>query len=142
MTRRKQLATSIFFIFALVLALCFGLQNASAIPIQGQKVYYEGGSIEIKILQSDASYTSNIYLFSTSSPLLIGSSLDVNKVVNLSNLTGLGVAVGDQLVLGIFVNNPRAFKRKILVSSLTVITRSTAAACSRHRRQGAMLLVM
>ena len=105
MTRRKQLATSVFLIFALVLALFFGLQNASAIPIQGQKVYYEGGSIEIKILQSDASYTSNIYLFSTSSPLFIGSSLDVNKVVNLSNLTGLGVSVGDQLVFGILVNN-------------------------------------
>ena len=98
-------ARGLLFVVALVLTFGTGLQNAAATPILGQKVYYEGGSIEITILQSDATYLSNIYLFSTSSPILIGSRLDVNKVVNLSNLPSLGVAIGDELVFGIVVTN-------------------------------------
>jgi hypothetical protein len=95
----------LFFVLTLILVLGFGFQNAQATPILGQPVYYEGGSVEVTVLAADAYFTSNLYLFSTISPLFIAVSSDVGKVVTLSNLPSLGVAVGDELLFGIIVNN-------------------------------------
>jgi hypothetical protein len=105
MTKRTTTTARAVFLGALLLSIGNGLQNASASPILGQKVYYEGGSIEVTVLACDASYTSALYLFSTSSPLLIALNSEVGKVVNISNLPSLGVAVGDELIFGILVAN-------------------------------------
>lgn len=83
MTRRTTLARAAFVLGVLILSLGVGLRQGSADPILGQRVYYEGGAVELKILQGDAYYTSEVYLFSGNSPYLIGSSLEVGKVVNL-----------------------------------------------------------
>jgi len=82
-TRRTTLARAAFVLGVLILSLGVGLRQGSADPILGQRVYYEGGAVELKILQGDAYYTSEVYLFSGNSPYLIGSSLEVGKVVNL-----------------------------------------------------------
>jgi hypothetical protein len=105
MTKKTTLVKAIFFVDVLFLSLGIGLRYASASPILGQKVYYEGGSIEVKVLPYDASYTNALYLFSGSSPLLIALNSEVGKVVTLSNLPSLGVAVGDELIFGILVTN-------------------------------------
>jgi len=95
----------IYIIFTFMLVFGFGFQDASATPILGQQVFYEGGAIEVTVLPYDASFTSNLYLFSTSTPLLVASNLEVGKVVNLGNLASRGVAIGDELVFGIVVTN-------------------------------------
>ena len=100
-----MMARAGYFVATLILSLGFGSQNSMATPVLGQQFYYEGGSIEVKVLPLDASYTDRLYLFSTSSPLLIANNVEVGKVVNLTNLPSLGVAVGDELIFGIFVTN-------------------------------------
>ena len=105
MSKKTAATKSLLAVPSLILALGFGLQNASATAILGQKVYYEGGSIQVTILPYDAYYTSTLYLFSTSTPLPIAASYEVGKVVNLTNLPSLGVAVGNELIFGIVVNN-------------------------------------
>jgi hypothetical protein len=105
MTKKPTLPRAAFVLGVLILSLGVGLRQGSADPILGQRIYYEGGPVELKILQGDAYYTSEVYLFSGNSPYLIGSSLEVGKVVNLPNLANLGVNVGDEFVLGILVTN-------------------------------------
>ena len=67
-TRRTTLVRAAFVLGALILSLGVGLRQGLADPILGQRVYYEGGPVELKILQGDAYYTSEVYLFSGNSP--------------------------------------------------------------------------
>jgi len=105
MIKKATTVKTLYLVLSLVLILGFGIENASATPILGQKVYYEGGSVEIKVLPYDAYYTSSLYLFSTGTPLFIAVNSEVGKVVSLGNLASLGVAVGDELLFGIVVAN-------------------------------------
>ena len=105
MISKNTTSMVIYIIFTFMLVFGFGFQDASATPILGQQVFYEGGAIEVTVLPYDASFTSNLYLFSTSTPLLVASNLEVGKVVNLGNLASRGVAIGDELVFGIVVTN-------------------------------------
>lgn len=92
-------------LFALFLGLSFPC-GAVAGPIVGQQIYYEGGNVTVTVLPYSAAYTSNLYLFSTASPVLIANSSEVGKVVELGNLTTLySINPGDELVFGILVLN-------------------------------------
>ena len=105
MTTKTTLARAGFILGALIISSVIGLKHTFASPILGQKIYYEGGSIQVTVLPYDASYTSALYLFSTPSPLFIAYNTDVGKVVQINNLQSLGVPVGAELVFGIIVNN-------------------------------------
>lgn len=92
-------------VFALVLGIGFP-DHASASPVLGQQIYYEGGHVSVSVLPYEAGYTSNLYLFSGGSPLLIANSSQVGTVVDLGNLTALyNIQPGDELIFGIVVVN-------------------------------------
>jgi PEP-CTERM motif-containing protein len=92
-------------ILALLLGLSFPL-SATASPVLGQQVYYEGGNVQVKVMSYDASYTSNLILFSTPTPLVIANSSQVGTVVDLGNLATLyGILPGTELIFGILVLN-------------------------------------
>ena len=79
---------------------------ASASPVLGQQIYYEGGNVSVTVLPYDAGYTSNLCLVTAGGPILIANSSQVGKVVDLGNLGTLyNVKTGDELVFGIFVLN-------------------------------------
>jgi len=92
-----------------VLALLAGVGFpvcAAASPVLGQQIYYEGGNVSVTVLPYDAGYTSNLYLLSAGGPVLIASSSQVGKVVDLGNLGSLyNFKPGDELIFGIFVLN-------------------------------------
>lgn len=91
---------------ALVLGLTFSHATATAAPILGQQVYYEGGDVQVTVLPYSAAYTSQLILFSTPSPLVIANSSQVVQVVNLGNLATLyGITPGSELIFGILVLN-------------------------------------
>jgi hypothetical protein len=102
---KKITPTGIYIIVILFLVFDSGFQNASATPILGQQLFYEGGPIEITVLPYDAGYTNELYLFSTATRLPIASNTEVGRVVILPNLQSLGVAVGDELLFGIVVTD-------------------------------------
>ena len=91
---------------ALLLALSLSHAQAAAAPVLGQQIYYGGGDVEVTVLPYSASYTSQLILFSTPSPLVIANSSQVGQVFNLGNLAALyGIAPGSELVFGILVLN-------------------------------------
>lgn len=91
--------------FVLLLGVGFPV-CAAASPVLGQQIYYEGGHVSVTVLPYDAAYTSNLYLFSAGSSILIANSSQVAKVVDLGNLAALyNVKPGDELIFGIFVLN-------------------------------------
>jgi hypothetical protein len=91
---------------ALVLGLTFSHATATAAPILGQQIYYEGGDVQVTVLPYSAAYTSQLILFSTPSPLVIANSSQVGQVVNLGNLAALyGITPGSELIFGILVLN-------------------------------------
>lgn len=90
---------------ALVLGLTLST-TATAAPILGQQIYYEGGDVQVTVLPYSAAYTSQLILFSTPSPLVIANSSQVGQVVNLGNLAALyGITPGSELIFGILVLN-------------------------------------
>jgi len=105
MTTKTTLARAGFFLGTLIISSIIGLKHVSASPILGQKIYYEGGSVQVTVLPYEASFTSALYLFSTPTPLFIAFNSDVGKVVEINNLQSLGVPVGAELVFGILVTN-------------------------------------
>ena len=94
---------------AITLALLAGIGYpacASASPVLGQQIYYEGGNISVTVLPYDAGYTSNLYFLTAGGPILVANSSQVGKVVDLGNLGALyNVKPGDELIFGIFVLN-------------------------------------
>ena len=67
---------------AIVLGLSFPC-GAMATPVIGQQLYYEGGDVTVTVLPYSASYTSNLYLFSTGGgPVFIANSSQVGTVVD------------------------------------------------------------
>jgi len=56
MTKKPTLPRAAFVLGVLILSLGVGLRQGSADPILGQRIYYEGGPVELKILQGDAYY--------------------------------------------------------------------------------------
>ena len=92
-------------VFALFLGLSFPL-GATAAPILGQQIYYEGGNVSVTVLPYEAGYTSNLYLFSAGGPILIANSSEVGKIVDLGNLAArYNIQPGDELIFGISVLN-------------------------------------
>ncbi|HEY7166243.1 MAG TPA: DUF4114 domain-containing protein [Candidatus Binatia bacterium] len=93
--------------FVLLVFLLAGLdtQNASATPVLGQQLYYQGGAVEITILPYEAYFTNSLFLSSPSGPVPIASNVDVGKVITLSNLGLAGISIGDELVFGVNVLN-------------------------------------
>jgi len=90
---------------ALLLGLILSSSVAGAAPILGQQIYYEGGNVQVTVLPYSAAYTSQLILFSTSSPLVIAASSQVGQT-NLGNLAALyGIAPGSELIFGILVLN-------------------------------------
>ncbi len=91
---------------ALLLGLILSSSVAGAAPILGQQIYYEGGNVQVTVLPYSAAYTSQLILFSTSSPLVIAASSQVGQTFNLGNLAALyGIAPGSELIFGILVLN-------------------------------------
>lgn len=91
---------------ALLLGLILSSSVAVAAPILGQQIYYEGGDVQVTVLPYSASYTSQLILFSTPSPLVIATSSQVGQTFNLGNLAALyGIAPGSELIFGILVLN-------------------------------------
>src|SRR5712692_4207487 len=91
---------------ALLLGLILSSSVAVAAPILGQQIYYEGGDVQVTVLPYSASYTSQLILFSTPSPLVIAISSQVGQTFNLGNLAPLyGIAPGSELIFGILVLN-------------------------------------
>jgi uncharacterized protein DUF4114/PEP-CTERM motif-containing protein len=91
---------------ALVLGLALSHATATAAPILGQQIYYEGGDVQVTVLPYSAAYTSQLILFSTPSPLVIANSSQVGQVVNLGDLAALyGITPGSELIFGILVLN-------------------------------------
>jgi len=100
--RAKTLAA----LAALLLGLSLSHAQAAAAPVLGQQIYYGGGDVQVTVLPYSASYTSQLILFSTPSPLVIANSSQVGQVFNLGNLAALyGVTPGTELVFGILVLN-------------------------------------
>jgi hypothetical protein len=90
---------------ALVLGLSFPC-GAMATPVVGQQLYYQGGDVTVTVLPYDAGYTSDLYLFSTGSPVLVANSSQVGTFKDLGNLATLyGIHPGDELIFGILVLN-------------------------------------
>ena len=90
---------------ALLLGLILSSSVAVAAPILGGQIYYEGGDVQVTVLPYSAAYTSQLILFSTSSPLVIAASSQVGQT-NLGNLAALyGIAPGSELIFGILVLN-------------------------------------
>lgn len=83
------------------------VHQAQALPIVGSNFYYEGGNVEVKILQNSAGYTSEIFLVSklTGNPVALGNTQEVGKVVSLGDLSAYGYHVGDAVIFGITVLN-------------------------------------
>jgi len=100
--RNIRVAAVVFaFLLGVGLPVC-----ATASPVLGQPIYYEGGHVSVTVLPFDAGYTSNLYLFSGGNSILIANSSQVGKVVDLGNLAALyNVKPGDELIFGIFVLN-------------------------------------
>ena len=107
MTTKTTLARAGFFLGTLIISSVIGLKHASASPILGQKIYYEGGSVQVTVLPYEASFSSALYLVSTPTPLFIAFNSDVGKIVTLtgSNLASLGFTAGSQLLFEINVLN-------------------------------------
>lgn len=80
---------------------------AQAVPIVGSSFFYEGGNVEVEIIQNSAGYTSEIFLVSklTGNPVALGNTQEVGKVISLGNLSAYGYNVGDAVVFGITVLN-------------------------------------
>lgn len=94
-----------FVVFAFLVGVGFPV-CATASPVLGQQIYYEGGHVSVTVLPYEAGYTSNLYLFSAGSPILIANSAQVGKVVDLGNLAALyNIKPGDELIFGIVVLN-------------------------------------
>ena len=90
----------------LLLGLILSSSVAVAAPILGQQIYYEGGNVQVTVLPYSAAYTSQLILFSTSSPLVIATSSQVGQTFNVGNLAALyGIAPGSELIFGILVLN-------------------------------------
>lgn len=90
----------------LVGGLVFSQPNtAQAVPIVGSNFFYEGGAVEVEILQNSAGYTSEIFLISklTGNPVALGNTHEVGKVVNLGDLSAYGYMIGDAVIFGITV---------------------------------------
>jgi uncharacterized protein DUF4114 len=103
---RNMRATRTYLPAFLILAIGFGFyQNASATPLIGQQIYYEGGPIEITVFPFEASYTNSLYLFSGANRVFIANNKDVGSVITLQNLQALNIVGGDELVFAILVNN-------------------------------------
>lgn len=101
--RRNILMATVAFAFLLGAAFPVG---AVASPVLGQQIYYEGGHVSVTVLPYDAAYTSNLYLFSAPSPILIVNSSQVGTVVDLGDLAALyNITPGDELIFGITVLN-------------------------------------
>jgi hypothetical protein len=100
--RAKTLAA----LAALLLGLSLSHAQAAAAPVLGQQIYYGGGDVQVTVLPYSASYTSQLILFSTPSPLVIANSSQVGQVFNLGNLAAVyGITPGSELVFGILVLN-------------------------------------
>ena len=68
--------------------------------VPGQKIYAGGGEVIVKVLPSDAGYTSELYLSSPAPARFIATNRDTNTVVNL------GVyPAGQELIFKIHVRN-------------------------------------
>ncbi len=68
---------------AITLALLAGVGYpacASASPVLGQQIYYEGGNISGTVLPYDAGYTSNLYFFAAGGPILVANSSQVGRL--------------------------------------------------------------
>jgi hypothetical protein len=105
--KKNMTVRGTYAVATLILVLGFGFQNAWATPVLGQQVYYEGGLVTVTVMPYEASYTNTLYLYSTATPLLIASNFEVGKVVNLGNLSSLGIGIGDELLFGISVADTR-----------------------------------
>lgn len=95
-------------ILLLFTGLLFSQVNrAHAAPIVGSNFYYEGGNVEVAILQNSAGYTSEIFLVSklTGNPVALGNTQEVGKVISLGDLSTHGYHVGDAVIFGITVLN-------------------------------------
>jgi len=107
MTKRYIARCFLSLVLLFVVVVCLGTPNASATPVLGQQLYYQGGPVEVTILPYEAYFTNALFLSAPSGPVQIASNVDVGKVITLSNLGLVGIAVGDELVFGINVLNTR-----------------------------------
>ncbi len=79
--------------------LCDASQGGTEMAlVPGQKIYASGGEVIVKVLPSDAGYTSELYLSSPAPARLIATNRDSGAVVNL------GVyPAGQELIFSIYV---------------------------------------